>query len=127
MPKFQCLLVVSQQSYICYYNICMTVPYSEISHYKRILLKNQNLKKNSPTQKGFHFHKTKILLLVGGFFPHKRFPVLCKGVFVYQVHVWYFQRCNDRFSIDIYLLKFNHKNTRTRCGICSKLTIKTPE
>ena len=26
-----------------------------------------------------------------------------------------------------YLLKFNNKNTRTRCEICSKLTIKTPE
>ena len=27
----------------------------------------------------------------------------------------------------IYLLKFNNRNTRTRCEICSKLTIKTPE
>ena len=27
----------------------------------------------------------------------------------------------------IYLLKFNDKKTRTRCEICSKLTIKTPE
>ena len=27
----------------------------------------------------------------------------------------------------IYLLKFNNKNTRTRCEICSKLTIKMPE
>ena len=27
----------------------------------------------------------------------------------------------------IYLLKDFSKNTRTRCGICSKLTIKTPE
>ena len=27
----------------------------------------------------------------------------------------------------IYLLKVNNKNTRTRCEICSKLTIKTPE
>ena len=26
-----------------------------------------------------------------------------------------------------YLLKVNSRNTRTRCGICSKLTIKTPE
>ena len=27
----------------------------------------------------------------------------------------------------IYLLKVNNKNTRTRCEICSKLTIKIPE
>ena len=27
----------------------------------------------------------------------------------------------------IYLFKVNNKNTRTRCEICSKLTIKTPE
>ena len=27
----------------------------------------------------------------------------------------------------IYLLKGNNKNTRTKCEICSKLTIKTPE
>ena len=29
--------------------------------------------------------------------------------------------------VRIYLLKVNNKNTRTRCEICSKLTIKTPE
>ena len=28
---------------------------------------------------------------------------------------------------DIYLLKVNKRNTRTRCEICSKLTIKIPE
>ena len=27
----------------------------------------------------------------------------------------------------IYLLKVKNRNTRTRCEICSKLTIKTPE
>ena len=31
------------------------------------------------------------------------------------------------FLADIYLLKVNNRNTRTRCGICSNLTIKTPE
>ena len=31
------------------------------------------------------------------------------------------------FPADIFLLKVNDKNTRTRCKICSKLTIKTPE
>ena len=29
--------------------------------------------------------------------------------------------------VGIYQLKVNNRNTRTRCEICSKLTIKTPE
>ena len=29
--------------------------------------------------------------------------------------------------VGIYLLKVNNRNTRTRCEICSKLTIKKPE
>ena len=28
---------------------------------------------------------------------------------------------------EIYMFKVNKRNTRTRCEICSKLTIKTPE
>ena len=31
------------------------------------------------------------------------------------------------FPAGIYLLKVNKRNTRTKCEICSKLTIKTPE
>ena len=31
------------------------------------------------------------------------------------------------FQAEIYLFKFNNKNTRKRCEICSKLTIKAPE
>ena len=31
------------------------------------------------------------------------------------------------FPAGIYLLKVNNRNSRTRCEICSKLTIKTPE
>ena len=31
------------------------------------------------------------------------------------------------FPAGIYLLKVNNRNTRTRCEICSMLTIKTPE
>ena len=31
------------------------------------------------------------------------------------------------FPAGIYLLKVNNRNARTRCEICSKLTIKTPE
>ena len=33
------------------------------------------------------------------------------------------QRCNLG---GLYLLKVNNRNTKTRCGICSKLTIKIP-
>ena len=32
-----------------------------------------------------------------------------------------------RFPAGIYLLKVNNRNTRTRCEICSKLTIETLE
>ena len=31
------------------------------------------------------------------------------------------------YPASIYMLKVNNRNTRTRCEICSKLTIKTPE
>ena len=30
-------------------------------------------------------------------------------------------------SLSLYLFKVNNRNTRKRCEICSKLTIKTPE
>ena len=31
------------------------------------------------------------------------------------------------YQVRIYLLKVNYINTRTRCEICSKLIVKTPE
>ena len=31
------------------------------------------------------------------------------------------------YPAGIYLLKVNSRNTRARCDVCSKLTIKTPE
>ena len=31
------------------------------------------------------------------------------------------------FPVGVYLFKVNNRNTRTRCEICSKLTVKTPE
>ena len=41
------------------------------------------------------------------------------------------EKCNIYyFQIDpvgIYLFKVNNRNTRARCEICSKLTVKTPE
>ena len=33
----------------------------------------------------------------------------------------------ENSPVSIYLLKVNNRNTRARCEICSKLTIKTPE
>ena len=36
-------------------------------------------------------------------------------------------KCTVYLPAGIYLLKVNNRNTRTRCVICSKLTIKTPE
>ena len=38
-----------------------------------------------------------------------------------------FTFANQSFLTGIYSLKANNRNTRTRCEICSKLTIKTPE
>ena len=37
------------------------------------------------------------------------------------------KRKKFKFSAGIYLLIVNKGNTRTRCEICSKLTMKTPE
>ena len=35
--------------------------------------------------------------------------------------------CVNHAPAGIYLLKVNNRNTRTRCEICSKLTLMTPE
>ena len=35
--------------------------------------------------------------------------------------------CDSNFPANIYSLKANNRNTRKRCEICFKLTIKTPE
>ena len=40
---------------------------------------------------------------------------------------WYPAAWQSYFPVGIYLLKVNNNNTRTRCEICSKLTIKTAE
>ena len=39
----------------------------------------------------------------------------------------YYLNMFSDFPAGIYLLKVENRNTRTRCEICSKLTIKTPE
>ena len=38
-----------------------------------------------------------------------------------------FYNFNSTYTAGIYLLKVSNKNTRIRCEICSKLTIKIPE
>ena len=40
----------------------------------------------------------------------------CQSIFTLQ----------NKFPAGIYMLKVNNRNTRTRCEICSELTIKTP-
>ena len=37
------------------------------------------------------------------------------------------EKVAKEYPAGIYLLKVNNRSTRTRCEICSKLTIKTPE
>ena len=37
------------------------------------------------------------------------------------------KRNSQHYSANIYSFKFNNRNTRKRCEICLKLTIKTPE
>ena len=36
-------------------------------------------------------------------------------------------RCFTKIFLKMYLFNVNNRNTRKRCGKCSKLTIKTPE
>ena len=43
--------------------------------------------------------------------------------FFYQVSKLY----ESSYPAVNYMFKVNNRNTRTRCEICSKLTIKTPE
>ena len=37
------------------------------------------------------------------------------------------QLSHQYLPVDIYMFKVNNRNTRTRCEICSKLTIKTSD
>ena len=38
-----------------------------------------------------------------------------------------YNKAMQEYPAGIYLFKVNNRNTRTRCEICSKLTINTPE
>ena len=62
----------------------------------------------------------KILLKMSSFtyIYFQRFQTIDSTLLLYRTTI---------FKSGIYLLKFNSRNTRTRCAICSKLTIKTPE
>ena len=63
--------------------------------------------------KFIHTHLTKIISMGGIYKLEELFPYP-KGV-------------ETSYPVGIYLLKVNHKNTRAKCEICSKLIIKTPE
>ena len=65
-------------------------------------------------------------------------PNICKMVIhtltIWQQKVKNVERVLDHFldtacliPVGIYMFKVNNRNTRTKCRICSKLTIKTPE
>ena len=49
----------------------------------------------------------------------------CRAMIYYRSHIPVNIRF-DGFQAGICLLKVNNRNTRTRCEICSKLTIKAP-
>ena len=47
-----------------------------------------------------------------------------------MIHEKYLEIISESFNfnpVDMYMFKVSKRNTRTRCEICSKLTIKTPE
>ena len=72
-------------------------------------------------------------------------PIICFGFFILHVYIDLLLPINKYFRVDerfhtftreksssnhpanVYLFKVNNRNTRKRCEICSKLTIKTTE
>ena len=54
-----------------------------------------------------------------------RTDALSLRLVLYCPQMLYFSSCS--YPVNIYLLKGNNWNTRTRCEICSKLAINTPE
>ena len=48
------------------------------------------------------------------------------GIYLVDIRYIYIERINQ-IPAGIYVLKVNHRNTRTRCELCSKLTTKIPE
>ena len=62
----------------------------------------------------FYFAQAPLLKFL---FQNENIKIISKIVNLKKIH----------FPAGMYLLKVNNKNTRTRCEICSKLTIKIPE
>ena len=62
-----------------------------------------------------HLTNFAILIAVNDF--QVKYAISC---IILDIHITY-------IPAGIYLFKVNNRNTRTRCKICSKLTIKTPE
>ena len=58
------------------------------------------------------------------FFIFKQLEKYQNEYYPYNINLILF--CRRIFPANIYLLKVNNRNTRKRCEICSKLTIKTP-
>ena len=52
---------------------------------------------------------------------------LCFLYFFRSVLSFEFDVISKYYPANIYLFKVNNRNSRKKCGICSKLTIKTPE
>ena len=46
---------------------------------------------------------------------------------VSYIFIWHFLVILRHYRAGIYLLKVNNRSTKTKCEICSNLTIKTPE
>ena len=51
----------------------------------------------------------------------------CFYCYYYQCLKYFSNNYRPNYPVSIYLLKVNNRKTRTKCEICSKLAIKTPE
>ena len=55
-------------------------------------------------------------------------PFSSKGIsLIKEIKVYNLESILMHVAADIYLFRVNNRNSRTRCEICSKLTMKTPE
>ena len=59
-----------------------------------------------------------------GIYSNQTVELVATGVFILTLGKPY---SFNVFPVGIYLFKVNNRNIRTRCEICSKLAIKTPE
>ena len=63
------------------------------------------------------------------FFIHKVYPLHARSKLLILIkrNLKGILHNKSHYSANIYLFKVNNRNTRKRCEICLKLTIKTPE